>query len=43
MISRLLVLAMQVFLLTFGMRYVGFSPEQTLVLTTCIVGAIHIK
>jgi len=43
MLTRLLVLAMQMFFLTFGMRYVGFTAEQTLVLSVSILSAIHIK
>lgn len=43
MLSRFLVLAMRVFILTFGLRYVGFSPEQSIILTLCIVSAMHIQ
>ena len=43
MLSRLIVLAMQVFLLTYALRYVGFTEMQTMVLSLSMVAAIHIK
>ncbi len=41
--DRVLVAAMQMFLLVTAFSFVGFTFAQTVVLATAILAAIHIK